>query len=116
MSAVYRFTVLTMLAPALVFGLSVPIAIVLDPGDARLFWVVLVIVNPMIGIAANRAWTTQAEKVLVFSSVGELVERGAGCPEIALVTPSPIRNTRRCVSSRPVLPWSRARRRVVRLL
>jgi uncharacterized membrane protein len=53
--AVYRFTVLTMLAPALVFGLSVPIAIALDPGDARLFWVLLVVVNPMIGIAANRA-------------------------------------------------------------
>ncbi len=51
----YRFTVLTMLAPALVFALSVPIAVWSDPADARLFWIVLVIVNPMIGIAANHA-------------------------------------------------------------
>jgi uncharacterized membrane protein len=52
---VYRFTVLTMLAPAIVFALSIPIAVFGDPGDARLFWIVLLVVNPLVGVAANRA-------------------------------------------------------------
>jgi hypothetical protein len=44
-----------MLAPAIVFALSIPIAVFGDPGDARLFWIVLLVVNPLVGIAANRA-------------------------------------------------------------
>ena len=50
----WRTTVAGGIAPAVVFLASVPIAYVISPGAARLSWLLLVVVNPVVG-----AWMTR---------------------------------------------------------
>jgi uncharacterized membrane protein len=51
----WRQRVVTGIAPAAVFLLSVPIAYLVSPGTARLSWLSLLIVNPVVGTWMARA-------------------------------------------------------------
>jgi uncharacterized membrane protein len=56
-SGEWRQAVITGIAPAAVFVASVPIAYLVSPGAARLSWLLLLVVNPVVG-----TWTTRARR------------------------------------------------------
>jgi uncharacterized membrane protein len=51
----FRWRIALFLAPGIVFLLSVPIAYAVDPGVARLVWLSLLVVNPILGRGMTRA-------------------------------------------------------------
>jgi uncharacterized membrane protein len=53
----WRESVVTGIAPAAVFLVSVPIAYLVSPGTARLSWLLLLVVNPVVG-----TWTARARR------------------------------------------------------
>jgi uncharacterized membrane protein len=54
-SGEWRESVITGIAPAAVFIVSVPIAYLVSPGTARLSWLLLLVVNPVVGAGMARA-------------------------------------------------------------
>jgi uncharacterized membrane protein len=51
----FRWRTALFLAPGVVFLVSVPVAYAVDPGTARLVWLTLLIINPLLGTRMNRA-------------------------------------------------------------
>ena len=51
----FRWRAALFLAPGIVFLASVPVAYLVDPGAARLVWLLLLVVNPYLGRGMSRA-------------------------------------------------------------
>jgi uncharacterized membrane protein len=51
----FRWRTALFLAPGVVFLASVPVAYAVDPGTARLVWLTLLLINPLLGTRMNRA-------------------------------------------------------------
>jgi uncharacterized membrane protein len=51
----FFWTALAFLAPAAIFLVSVPIALLVSPTAAQLSWLALVVVNPIFGVASSRS-------------------------------------------------------------
>jgi uncharacterized membrane protein len=51
----FRWRAALFLAPGIVFLASVPVAYAVDPGVARLTWLSLLVINPVLGAGMNRA-------------------------------------------------------------
>jgi uncharacterized membrane protein len=56
----YRWRIALFIAPAVVFLASIPVAYAVDPGIARLVWLVLLVVNPYLGHGMDRALKAEA--------------------------------------------------------
>jgi uncharacterized membrane protein len=56
----FRWRTALFLAPGLVFLASVPVAYAVDPGAARLVWLTLLFINPVLGTRMNRAVQAEA--------------------------------------------------------
>jgi uncharacterized membrane protein len=55
----FRWRVALLLAPGVVFLVSVPIAYGIDPGIARLTWLSLLVINPILGRGMQRALSAE---------------------------------------------------------
>jgi uncharacterized membrane protein len=56
----FRWRVAMFLAPGVVFLASVPVAYAIDPGVARLTWLSLAVINPLLGRGMSRALAAES--------------------------------------------------------